>query len=238
LGDLRILDYDFVEPGSVVRWPIGITAAGHRKTLKLLETISFNYPYTKVTSYNWKLGATRDQGKHEDEILDEMLDGADLVYDASAEYGVQRFLAWLAAKRGLPYVGIQSTPGGWGGIVIRIRPNTTEGCWQCLQWALYAEGLIPTPSFDERGDQLQPAGCADPTYTGANFDLMPVAMSGVRAAVSTLCIGQEASYPEMSWDVAVLDLRSKTGQAIAPTWRLFPLNKHPRCEICGTSTDV
>jgi hypothetical protein len=237
LGDLRILDYDFVEPGSVVRWPIGLTAAGYQKTQKLLETISFNYPYTKLVAYNWKIGATRDQGDHENEILDKMLDGVDLVYDATAEYGVQRFLASLAAERGLPYVGVHSTAGGWGGIVVRIRPAVTEGCWQCLQWA-NAEGMFPIPSFDEKGDQLQPAGCADPTYTGANFDLMQVAMAGVRTVVSTLCGGQEAAYPKMDWDVAILDLRNEIGQAIAPTWHLFTLGKHPRCETCGTPANI
>jgi hypothetical protein len=236
LGELRILDHDFVEPGSVVRWPIGLTAAGHLKVAKLLETISFNYPYTKVVGRNWKIGATYDPRRHESDILAEMLDGADLVYDSTAEYGVQLFLSSLAAERRIPYIGVQSTAGAWGGVVVRIRPNMTEGCWQCFQWK-YGE-LIPKPAFDEKGDQVQPAGCADPTFTGANFDLMQVAMMGVRSAVSTLCGGQEAAYPEMDWDVAVLDLRDSSGQAIAPTWQLFTLNKDPRCETCGALAGI
>ena len=239
-GELRILDRDHVDPATVVRWPLGFSVAGQQKVEALGRFILANYPYTRLVTAQASIGSVRNaQGLTEQEILDTMLGGATLLYDATAEYGVQRYLADKAAEYSIPYVGVQATAGGWGGLVVRIVPGQTEGCWICLQLARDPDEndeaiKIPAPPADPRGGDLQPPGCATPTFTGSNFDTMEVAITGVRMAVSTLRAGLPGSYPETDWDVVVLSLRTEAGKLQLPHWQAFRLRKHPRCLACAS----
>lgn len=160
---------------------------------------------------------------HEAEALAEVLEGTDLVFDASASLVVQRYLADLARERGVPYVAVWSTNGGWGGVVVRIRPDR-EACWLCLQLA-FNDRLIPHAPEDP-GPRIQPAGCGSPTFTGTSFDLAPVWTAGVRLAVSTLA---PDTYGASDWDVAVVSLRDEHGGLIMPTWTTHVLDRHERC---------
>jgi molybdopterin/thiamine biosynthesis adenylyltransferase len=230
VGELRIVDHDIVDPGTIIRWPLGISVAGLLKTETIKNLISDHYPYTQVVAITHRVGALRGNGTTDLKILDELVDGADLVYDATAEVGIQHLLSDLARQRRLPYLCVSTTAGAWGGLVVRIRPGRTEGCWLCLQHALMDES-IPSPPADPTG-QTQPAGCADPTFTGASFDVGQIALAGIRLAISTLLDGKSGGYPNVDWDVAVISLRTSGGEIIAPQFDTFKLNRHPSCE-CG-----
>jgi molybdopterin/thiamine biosynthesis adenylyltransferase len=228
---LRILDRDIVEPGTTVRWALGIPASGVRKADALKEFIDTNYPYTEVVPYVHQIGNVLSDGPSDLEVLDSFLEGVDLVYDATAEVGIQHLLSALAAERGIPYVCVSTTRGAWGGLVARIRPRQTAGCWVCLQYRLEDESIPPPPADPEGG--TQPAGCASPTFTGTGFDVSEIALAGVRLAVSTISAGDTGAYPDVDWDVAVVSLRE--GRLIAPRWDTFPLNQHPSCSCITKS---
>lgn len=238
IGELRILDGDIVEPGTVVRWPLGLSVAGVSKVNSLVGFLARNYPYVHVVSKMHHVGAVRagealvDPDVISDAIvIEEMLDGADLVYDATAELGVHDLLSQLAAERHIPYIYAHSTHGAWGGLVARIVPGRTEGCWLCLQYALN-DLTIPLPPADPHGE-VQPEGCASPTFTGTGFDVEQVANEGVRLAVGTLTGDVEGGYPDADWDVAILALRDETGRRIAPQWTTYALSQHPECPLCS-----
>jgi hypothetical protein len=184
-----------------------------------------HYPYVRVRARHRRLGLVGPQSPSDLEVRDELLDGVDLVYDAAAEVGIQHLLADLASERGIPYICVSSTPGAWGGLLIRVRPKEAEGCWVCSQLAL-GDRTIPPPPADPQGG-VQPAGCADPTFTGAGFDLVQVATAGVRLAVGTVSAG---AYPDVDWDVAVMSFRDAAGRVIAPRWETLPLARHPSCD--------
>lgn len=196
VGELKIMDYDVVEPGPTVRWPLGMGSFGQRKTEVIKNFIEEQYPRTIVTPFDHKIGSVvsvpeRQSGKlTEKQVLDEMFNGISLLFDASAELGVNHFLSYEAKKRNIPYVCIYATQGAWGGLVMRVVPGKTEGCWMCLQYAKrdYPDRFIPV--MDGEG-QVQAAGCGDLTFTGASFDLQNVTLAGVRMAVSTLCSDDE-----------------------------------------------
>lgn len=247
IGELRILDGDFVDPGTVVRWPAGLSVAGRSKAQIIHDIVARDYPYTTVVAEHRRLGGVREAparaagnavgGADPDEVvesdqalLERFTDGASLVYDASAEFGVQYFLSEFARERGLSYIAVGASYGGWGGRVVRIRPGFTAGCWACVQ-AARMDGSLPDPPADPAG-AIQTEGCADPTFTGAGFDLVSVAMTGVRLAVSTLCAGRAGAYPATDWDVAVIALRNAEGQLIAPAVQTFALPRHPSCPVC------
>lgn len=226
---LRTLDFDYFDPATGVRWPLGFPTAGLRKVSALEQFITRHYPYTKVVPFDHRIGGIPETGEEASDLeeLHRLLEGADLLYDATAEVGLHHLLSDLAAERGLPYVCVSTTPGAWGGRVLRIQPGRTEGCWVCLQYAT-TDGTIPPPPSDPSGN-VQPRGCADPTFTGTGFDVAEVALNGVRLAVSTLADGQSSAYPSTEWDVAIINFRDRSGRKIEPRWQTFKLRRHPSC---------
>ncbi len=235
VGKLTVLDADTVSPGNAARWVLGLSAVGLPKAIAVQNHISHNYPYVKVAAYNHRLGdATPPRQKapdvkSENELLDEMLAGADLIFDATAEVGVQQFLADLAREKGIPYILISTTPGTRGGITARFRPVRTTPCWNCLQHHLTEETIVP-PNMDnsDKGEVI-PAGCSAPTFTGNNFDAIEISLAGVRMAVSTLMEGVTGGYPSTSYDVVVANLRDDGGNIIAPEWKTYSLTRHSAC---------
>jgi hypothetical protein len=224
------VDHDFVDAGNSVRWPLGLSTVGMPKVEALGGFIAGNYPYTSVSNFPVRIGAPRlDDAEVASELdtLDQILDGADMIYDATAEPGVWYALSELARELHIPYVQNWATAGAWGGVVARITPTT--GCWLCLEHH-FADGSIRSPSADPAGT-IQPTGCADPTFTGTSFDLSALALSGVRLAVSTLCQGAVGAYPDSAWDVEIIDLRDETGQPLE-TVDTYHLTSHVGCPRC------
>jgi hypothetical protein len=208
--------------------------------------VKAEYPYVRVEAeVSQHLGEARVAAgggragvRPEAEVMAAMLDGASLLYDACAERGVQYFLSQAARAWGIPYVGVQGTPGGWGGMVVCVDPARTEGCWGCLQHWLGApreDGGIPGPAEDPLRGAVDVEGCAERTYAGANADLAEVALMGVRTAMGVLSAGVDGGYPRGDWDVAVLSLRDARGRMTPPQWVTFDLRRHPDCALCAAS---
>jgi len=228
VGVLRVVDHDVVEAGTVLRWYLGLPTAGHGKTDVIANFIRTHYPLTKVGVLSARIGSTAGERA----AIERLMAGVDLVYDATAETGVSYFLADLARHAGVPYVGVSGTQGGWGGNVVRLRSDGRSGCWYCLDRAKTDERIPPAP-HDARGD-VQPAGCADPTFTGAGFDLATVALTGVRTAIATLLEG-EGGYPGVPSDVTVIAFRDAEGRLIQPNFAGFDLPPYPDCPACSGS---
>ncbi len=238
IGCIRLVDYDIVDPATVVRWPIGFTAAGNKKVTVLQEFINKNYPYTECDAFDFKVGAVRsiDSEKSlpaDQETLEKIVAGVDLIYDGTAEWGVQHFLTDYASICQIPYIGLSGTWGAWGGRVVRIIPNRT-GCWSCYRLAC-KESIIPEPPCapdEQKKGLVQPTGCADPTFTGASFDMLQIALMGVRMAVSTLCEGVADAYPPITYDIVHIHLRSKDGLLIPPIFNTYETSPNPECPNC------
>lgn len=225
VGDLRLVDHDVVEPGTVVRWELGLQAAGHPKAPLLAHHIRTNWPYTTAQPFVWQVGNPLNPDARELEWMAEILDGADLIYDATAELGIQYLLSTLAAEHEIPYVAVSSTDGAHGGLILRIHPERTEACWVCHRHHLET-GSLPSPPRDPNG-RLQPIGCAEPTFTGSALDLQNVANQAVRAAIHTMLASDDGRD---WWDLAVGTLRTPGGGDIAtPRWETFSLERHPDC---------
>lgn len=232
---IRLVDYDTVDPATTVRWPIGFTAASHKKVMVLRDFIHQNYPYTKCEAFDFKVGAVREADSDQpsdQEVIERIVEGADLVYDSTSEIGVQHFLTDYAWNRRIPYIGLSGTLGGWGGKVFRVRPWSGTGCWYCYRIAC-DEGTIPEPpSAPEEQGTVQPTGCADPTFTGAGFDMLQIALTGVRMSASTLCEDTANAYPPINWDAVHIRLRSEDGLLIPPSFDTYKIKPHPECPCC------
>jgi hypothetical protein len=240
LGELRVLDNDIVETGTVVRWPLGLTAVGQVKTDVVSGVLPMQWPMTEVVAFNHRIGhvpspvdGAETAGRAEREVLAEFLADTDIVVDATAEIGVQQLLSALASEAGLPQVYVWATEGGLGGAVARVVPGET-GCWYCLQLHI-DDNTIPPPPFASDG-RVQPRGCAEPTWTGASFDGLPLVAQAARVATTTLLAGRRDGDGREPRDVFVLDQSTaQPGELTAPTWRSYPLTVHGRCPLCAAA---
>ena len=223
MGELRLVDDDIVEPGTVVRWELGLDAAGLYKAPTLAGYIERNWPYTEAKPFVWRVGSPLHEHIDELDAMNQALQDVDLIYDATAELGIQYLLASIAGEHQLPYVAVSATAGGWGGLILRIHPQLTRACWICHRLHLQ-DGSIPRPPADPNG-YIQPTGCAETTFVGSALDLEEVALQGVRTTVETLV----EPDPQEWWDIAIGTFRSDSGRPVTPNWRTFKLVRHPRC---------
>jgi molybdopterin/thiamine biosynthesis adenylyltransferase len=210
LGRLRLVDPDLVSLGNAVRWPLGFAAAGLSKAIALHRLAEEHYPETRVQSAQW-------------------LAGADLVIDATAELGVQLFLADLARTRGFPLLTVEAREGGYAGAVVRYDP-ARPGCYHCFK-EHQADGRFVLPR-DATTGVTQPRGCAAPTFTGAAFDLVPVAALAARVTAQTLL---RPAFGDAPYDIALLFNRTDDAGTIGetPRWEIFRLEPNARCPSCS-----
>lgn len=226
IGELRLVDHDRVDPGTAVRWPFGLETAGCDKVSVLVSHIAQNLPYTKVVGMAHRLGGVRlDPAIPSDgAVLDEVLDGADLLIDATAEYLIHYLLSEAALQRGIPFLEAATRNGAWGGVIARVPRGRCWLCYQAQLEDLRARRDPIEPPADPSAFR-QPLGCADPTFTGSGFDVAEHALIATRLAAGTL-LGGSAEYPSPPWDVAIVGLRTAPG---VPSWSTFTLGQHPAC---------
>lgn len=229
IGRLSVLDCDDLTAGNTVRWALGRNYAGISKVHAIAHEIRQAYPHTQVTPVGLRLGVNNTPSE-EAKLLDQMLAGADIVVDATASLRVNDYLSGLAYERDMPYIWLSTTNGAWGGMVGRVRPGA-HFCWMCHRHHMTEGGMIESPVQKPGEFDVQPAGCLDPTFTGTAFDANEVVLQAVRLVASTLCSGTEGGYPDYSWDIATVSLRTPEGRPLVPHWKTYRLEAHPNC--CG-----
>lgn len=225
--ELRILDFDFVDPATAVRWELGASVAGAQKTFAVRAHLAGNYPQTTVVPVEGMLGATGE----DDAVLASLFTGADLIVDATAEDNVSAALADYAWERDIPFLAYWSIEGV-GGLIARLIRGQT-GCYHCLELAISADGgTIALPAEPATPRRVQPRGCADPTFTAPAADLTPLVPQAARIAFGELCAGAEGGYPRSAFDVHVLWLREPDGSLVEPIrWDAHPLPIDERCTL-------
>ncbi len=257
IGTLWCVDDDIVQIGNIPRWLYGMGALGDSKAECVAWNLMTQYPPLHVESVQHRVGvppAFPDNeryrlflaayNEHYSRFLAACSD-ADIIVDATAEPSVNRYLASVAKENDIPYVWAYGTPGGWGGIIGRIVPWHTRGCYECFRYemaeattalangqALPKTAIIPPP--EERLPDVQPVGCFHPTFRGTGFDMDQVSQMAARLIVGTLCLDAQPgldSYPDFPWDVAVLSQWDpKTDLPTVPTWTTYRLDRHPDCQ--------
>jgi ThiF family len=234
VGELRVLDFDVVEAGNVVRWTHGISAVGYRKTGVIGGWAMSEFPFTNVVGFDLRIGgvpapsrAASNGELREAEGLSRFLDSLDVVVDASGELGVQHLIATVADEQDVGQVFAWGTEGGWGGAVASLSPDS-GGCWMCLQLA-FADGSIGLPPAAPDAP-FQPRGCTDPTFAAAGFSLTPIVAQTARCTARLLA-------GEGTNEVHVCSLQREEGELPAPVWVTSVIPVHPECP-CEHETNV
>jgi len=229
-GRLRLLEHDIVEAAQTVRFPFGLPAVGHPKLEVVAHFVEANHPFTDIERFAHRLGQTASDrhGRSENEfdLVDRFLRDADLLVDATAEIAIQQLLSEAANDLGLRQLLVSATEGARGGQIARLVPGG-GGCWHC--WKRHvSDGTIPLPPRDDTGT-VQPRGCAEATFTGTSFDLLPIVAQAARAATATLAEGPEDRLTSVVWVCALPE-----AGASAPLWSEHPVTRHPECARCAT----
>lgn len=238
--ELRVADYDFVDPAGGVRWVTELASAGAPKTLALQALVSRNYPYTSVRPVDVMVGDTPliRGGETEGDLLDTWATGASLLIDATAEENVSRVVSRIGDASRIPQVYVWSYDA-FGGVVARVVPGRT-GCFHCLSLHLspdHGAAFGPAPfARDSNERRIQPTGCSDPTFTGDSASLMPLVDHAARVAYGVLSEGQPGGYPSYTDDVFLLKLREPDGRLVTPQWSSHPLRRHPECPLCNSGS--
>jgi hypothetical protein len=219
---LSVIDSDFVELGTIVRWPFGVPVSGQRKGSVLKQFIEHHYPWTAVLPESVHIGTAMRLGEGENEltVLERAFNGVDMILDTTAEPGIHYFLSEYARSVKLPFVCASGTGGAAGGLVVSFDPRRHVGCWVCLRKAIYEQRIISEPPFEDDGLH-QPPGCAERTFTGASFDLCEVSLQATRTVIASLSDKGPSTFQD--WDVAVLSMRSDAGGRIPPRWETYSL---------------
>jgi hypothetical protein len=221
VGGLVLVDPDHLEPGNLSRHAATMGQVGLPKAAALaIHAVKVN-PFVGVESQKFQLGG---MGAGQRQSVAAMLDSVDLVVDATAEVAVQELSASLAAEALKPWVMLEGTNGGWGGAVVSI-PAGAEWCFACYERHL-ADGTVPRAPADTAAP-IQPAGCADPTFSAAQYDLAEVSLQAVRAAVQLLGDGPQPP------NLAVVSMTTG-GQRTPPQWSTATMAPHAEC-ACGAS---
>ncbi|MES2784698.1 MAG: ThiF family adenylyltransferase [Pseudomonadota bacterium] len=235
--EIHAIDMDHLQVGNSVRWALGWSLSGHPKSGVIASHVQNEYPRTKVIPSGIRIGAhamTPEGAPFSDyNFLRGLTEGVDLVIDASANYRVNHLLADMATREKKPYLWLSTTSGAAGGLVGRVVPGRTAGCWHCCQLAL-TTGKVAPPT-DAGTTEVQPRGCTHPTFVAAGIDSDEVALLAARVAVATLVAqdGESGQAADFAWDLAVGDF-FEGPRRIAPRWATYPLEVHPECKFCGT----
>lgn len=215
---LRLLDHDVVEPGNSVRWPLGVASWGHPKVDALKAHLNRHYPRCEVLPIRHAIGGL---GAPDSVVLGPLVQGAHLVVDASASEGVNRAVWDLCDQAEVTLVKLGATPSVKGGTVAVFVPGGP--CPTCLHIARY-HGRLQRPAGEADVSMVQPPGCGERTFVGADYDLQELSLQAMRCAIAAL------EQPPAEAVIFTLSLVDADDVRVAPVWVRETLAIQPECD--------
>jgi molybdopterin/thiamine biosynthesis adenylyltransferase len=175
LGHLRLVDADLLIPGNVVRHVAGHDGTGVPKAYAVQVLVSQHAPWTEVETDFTNPRSPSDLGR--------LVEGADLVIDATGSVGATASLAAIAAITGKPLLSAALYRGGY---VARVQRQGTPGDTPLGLRA--RDGRYPQipPGADE-DDLVEPAiGCSAPVNNAPPSSVLACAATIAQSAVDVL----------------------------------------------------
>lgn len=216
VGHLDIVDYDAFDVNNAVRHVLDSRWAGSQKALAVSIEARRRNPFGTIHPVPGRVGG----GQEDSDLMDQLLQQADLVVDTTGSQAVARILDRRCREHRRRLVVAGLTAGSFGGEIVVLRPDGP--CFYCF--ALFqADGSIPKPNAGPRSN-VTPIGCSHPAFSGAGFEATELAATAARVAVQATYLTR---YPPLEYDWAVINFRG------TPRWRSDTLEHHPSCPRCG-----
>ena len=177
LASLKLVDSDLLSPGNVVRHVAGHDQVGHRKVDAVRTVIGNHAPWTEVESVFPSMNSGGPTG------IAELVEGADLIIDATGNEAFVYPVALVAEKHGKPFVSGALYRGGCIGRVQRKALASDASISDRSDLVRY-----PTiPVGDSNVDFLEPdLGCSAPVNNAPPTSVLACASLIAQAAIDVL----------------------------------------------------
>lgn len=225
VGKLSVVDFDYVELATIVRYGLGGRYVGWSKVEALEHYIQNNYFFTEFEPIRYQIGDPNSETGNLATKFHAAIHSADLVIDAAAERNVSYYINDILTQSKTPWVAVTTRPGSWGGETWIMRPGGP--CWACFE-AYNLDETLPMANGDDDGQDLQIGGCTKLTTTGYGFDSDSFAINTVRSAIGLLT-SDESGYPTPDWDALVMNVRDGKGSYIGPEFTPYTLPRRLDC---------
>lgn len=225
VGKLSIVDHDYVELATIIRYGLGAQYAGRPKVEALRDYIRKNYFFTLVEPIQYRVGTPFPTESDNSEKFRVAVESADLVIDAAVEKSVSYYLNDLLSNSDHPWIAVATRPGTWGGETWVMQPQGP--CWACFE-AHNRDESLPMPNGDA-DRELQIGGCTQLTTTGNGCDSDLYALNTVRSAIGLLTPDLNG-YPRPEWNALIMNLRDGSGAYIVPQFTPYNMPHHPDCD--------
>lgn len=234
VGQLGLVDHDFVDAGPLVRQDFDLHDIGLSKTEAAAMRARRINPHIAVEMFPIHLGGA-DVGlasltQSADLLVQfaEAVRGYDLLISTTGTASVDRILNEMAASASLPCLFTWVLNGAWGGRIFRALPN--HACYECLthSWEQFGQ-----PQEDPSEADLYARGCGFPTFTGTGFDAAAVAGLAARLTVQTLLADYPGGYPDSPFNLINWSNRGP-GLGAFPQIEQFNVVRRNQCRICQT----
>lgn len=236
VGRFVLCDPDVVTIGNRVRHDLDLAELGQAKVHAVAHRLRRLNPWLEeIRTVGLRFGSAMNgpsaaQLQRLDDEAAATFAGCDVIVNATAHTSTGYHLARVGRDTGTPVLHIWVSAGAWGGRV--LLQDEGSGCLLCLAYAQEepVDGAEAVPEVPDDPDVIEvlERGCADPTFTGAGFELTDAAAAAARVAVQCLLEGN--GYPARDFDLLTLGFRTaETAQRTAIHSRL-PV--HPDCTIC------
>ena len=232
VGQLGLVDPDFVEAGPLVRQDFDLHDIGLLKTEAVAMRVRRINPRIAVEMLPILLGAT-DVGltaltQANDRLVQfaEATQDYDLLISTTGTASVDRLLNEIASASARPSLFAWVLNGAWGGRIFRALPQ--QACYECLthSWEQFS-----SPQQGPSETDLYARGCGFPTFTGTGFDAAAVAGLTARFAVQTLLARQPDGYPDSPFNL--INWSSRGAEAgMFPEIENFNVGRQEQCRIC------
>jgi molybdopterin/thiamine biosynthesis adenylyltransferase len=239
VGNLTLLDVDYIAIGNLTRHPASIRHLGMPKTLAVRDLILERMPNTNVTA------------GIDGNLITNLYDYYDELRKLAAEHDVatvcvgndnlHQYLNEIFLHEEAPAVYAWVYLDAAAGRVVRVLPDST-GCMRCLNlWiAENPERFGITPRIPADINKLPlDYGCNTPAVPGSGFDTTRIALAQTRMVLQTL-LGNQAAYPYDDADHRLLINRPLTtipgsDFETSGSWKL---EQHPECTVCQATKKV
>jgi molybdopterin/thiamine biosynthesis adenylyltransferase len=236
VGRFVLCDPDIVTIGNRVRHDLDLAELGQAKVHAVASRLRRLNPWvSEIRTVGLRFGSAMNgpsaaQLQRLDDEAAAAFAGCDLIVNATAHTATGCHLARLGRESRTPVLHTWVSAGAWGGRV--LVQDEGSGCPLCLAYAQTepVAGAEPVPEVADDPDVIEvlERGCADPTFTGAGFELADAAAAAARVAVQRLLEGK--GYPAHDFDLLTFGFRTSEAAQRSATHSRLPV--HPDCTIC------
>jgi molybdopterin/thiamine biosynthesis adenylyltransferase len=160
---------------------------------------------------------------HRSEVED-LVEAADLIVDATGDQGVTRLLHDRSADKGKKLMILNLTRGAYGARILVLRGSSP--CLDCFFGLLDSGSVQDAPEGPELVGTT-PIGCSHPAASGAGFDAAECVAVAARKAIQEL---GTTTYPADESDWILLSFRDADQ---TERFRSGKLPIDPNCPFCG-----